>query len=138
MPPAGDDDRITGDRYLLRALLPRWLTIKVGRERPTSDSLLDSSFENSCFIEDEITVAQVQGLFPGLKLARIPVELVRRHHFAVERRPNEAPQGCPVPDAHVVIGPLQVARWGDYERSARNIVKDPVVQLIPPNPPPGD
>jgi hypothetical protein len=135
MPPLLDDERIAGDAFLLRALLPKWSIVKAGRERPTSDSLLDSNFENSCFVEGELSVAQVQLMFPGLKLARLPVSVVRREGFALERRPEEAPPGCPAPEAHLVIGPLRELERGDYEGRARRIVKDPSVQVIaPPQP----
>jgi len=132
MPPLRDDDRIADDSFLLPALLPKWSIVKGGRERPTSDSLLDSNFENSCFIEEELSIAEVQLLFPGLKLARLPVSVVRREGFALERRPEEAPVGCLKPEAHVVIGPLLALERGDYERCARHIVKDPTVQVIHP------
>jgi len=136
MPPARDDPGIGDDVSLLRVLYPKWTTVKGGRERPTSDSLLDSNFENSCFVDGEIEINELQGLFPGLKIARIPAAVVRREGFLVERRPVEAPPGCTVPDSHVIVGPAAALERGDYERAARNIVKDRSVTLIYPQPNP--
>jgi len=133
MPPSRDDVQIGNDLFVLRVLWPKWTAVKGGRERPTSDSLLDSNFENSCFVEGELSVADVQQLFPMLKIARIPVSVLRREGFAIERRPNEAPPGCPVSEAHVVVGPLSELSRGDYERIARNVVKDAAVKVIEPS-----
>src|SRR6266576_2895458 len=105
MPPSRDDPEISDETALLRVLLPKWSVVKAGRERPTSDSLLDSNFENSCFVEGEITIEEVQELFPNLKVARLRTGLVRREGFVVERRPTEAPPRCSNPQSHVVIGP---------------------------------
>jgi len=124
MPPFRDDPEISDNTSLLRVLLPKWSTIKGGRERPTSDSLLDSNFENSCFIEGEITVGEIQQLFPDLKIARLTAALIRREGFAIERRSNESPPNCSNPNSHVVIGPVIPIERGPYERAARNIVKD--------------
>jgi hypothetical protein len=132
MPPSRDDPEILDGASLLRALHPKWCTSKGGRERPTTDSLQDSNFENSCFIEGEITVAEVQSLFPRLKLARLSARLVRREGFAIERRPNEAPDLCTKPDAHVVVGPKIPIDRGPYERAARQIVKDSSVEILNP------
>jgi len=44
MPPSRDDTDIRNDSVLLRVLPPKWVTVKGGRERPSSDSLLDSNF----------------------------------------------------------------------------------------------
>jgi hypothetical protein len=132
MPPSREDDQIGNDLFLLRVLWPKWGVVKGGRERPTSDSLLDSNFENSCFVKSDLPVSEVQLLFPDKKIARLPVYVVRRESFAIERRPDEAPPGCVEPRAHVVIGPLAALQRGDYERCARNIVKDAAVQVIAP------
>ncbi len=132
MPTSRDDLSVGPDKNLLRVLWPKWSTTKGGRERPTSDSLLDSNFENSCFVEGEISVEDVQRLFPGLKVARIPVWLAREQEFAVERRPEEAPEQCPVRDSHVVVGPLAAIDRGEYEKRARAIVKSAAVEIILP------
>ncbi len=120
MPPSRDDPGISDESSLLRVLLRKWSVIKNGRERPTSDSLMDSNFENS-FVEGEIAVEELQQLFPTLKIARLRAGLVRREGFAIERRPDEAPPDCSRPDSHVVIGPPTPTERGLYERAARNM-----------------
>jgi hypothetical protein len=133
MPLATDDASVTGDQHLIRVLLPKWTVVKNGRERPTSDSLLDSNYENSCFVEEEVGLGWVQQAFPGRKVGRLPVIVVRRKGFSIERRPGDAPRGCPTPEAHVVVGPIPVPdRWGEYEGKARSIVKDAAVEIIDP------
>jgi hypothetical protein len=132
MPPSRDDLGIPDDALLLRVLLAKWITTKGGRQRPTSDSLLDSNFENSCFVEGEISVVDVQLLFPILSIARLRAGLIRHEGFAIERRPDEAPSHCSNPRAHVVIGPVTPLDRGRYERAARTIVKDPSVMILHP------
>jgi hypothetical protein len=78
MPPSRDDPGISDEASLLRVLLPRWSVVKSGRERPTTDSLMDSNFENSCFVEAELGVEELQQLFPTLKIARLRAGLARR------------------------------------------------------------
>jgi hypothetical protein len=131
MPPQ-DDLRISDETVLIRILLPKWSTIKNGRERPTSDSFLDSNFENSCFIEAEITMNEIHDLFPGMKVARLSCLLVRGVGFGIERRPEEAPEGCSRPEAHVVVGPPAPIDRGAYERAARTIVRDNSVVIVNP------
>jgi|ERR1035438_4398588 hypothetical protein len=130
MPPSLDDPNIRGDQALLRVLLTKWVTMKGGHLRPTSDSILDSNFENSCYVEGEISVEELRLLFPGLRIARIPVAVLRREGFAIERRPDEAPEGCTAPEAHVVVGPILAVDRGLYERSARAIVRDPAIEVL--------
>jgi hypothetical protein len=132
MPPSRDDPEIRDETLLLRVLLQKWTCIKNGRERPTSDSMLDSNFENSCFIEGEIAVGEVQSLFPDLKIARIGAMLIRREGFAIERRPDEAPDNCSNRSAHVVVGPIVRLDRGRYERAARTIVRDASVEIVSP------
>lgn len=129
MPPS-NDDQITDGTLVLRALLPKWSVVKQSRERPTTDSLTDSTFENSCFIAEEITLTEIHVLFPDLKIAVIPVRVLREHGFAIERRPDEAPPGCTVPQSHVVVGPTRAVNRGLYENAARRIVKDTAVRVI--------
>lgn len=133
MPPSLDDTSVRDDQALLRVLLPKWFTTKGGRPRPTSDSLTDSNFENSCYVEGEMSLEELRTLFPGLRIARIPVALLRQEHFAIERRSDEAPEGCSAPDSHVVVGPIRDFDRGRYERSARAIVRDPSVQVFDPD-----
>ena len=75
MPPSRDDLEISDDASLLRVLLAKWITMKSGRQRPTSDSLMDSNFENSCFVEGEITLIEVQ-------------DVSQPEHRKVARRPS--------------------------------------------------
>lgn len=132
MAPAWDDLEITDDRFLLRVLFGRWLTRKEGRERPTSESLMDSNQENSCFIENEITIGELNRIFPGRQIARIPVGLVRQFGYAIERRPDEAPEDCANPNSHVVIGPLRELGKNAYERAAKGIVTSEQIAIIHP------
>lgn len=145
MPPREDDRAIDNDKRLWRAL-PDWVTAKEGHERPKSESLTDSSYENSCFLESEITLeeivayllagAQQQGhdklmklIEEGLPFALIPVGVIREAGFIVERRPEEA-EGCANPNAHVVVGPAAEIRRKDYERAAKKIVKHETVAIV--------
>lgn len=145
MPPHEDDRAINNDQRLWRAL-PNWITAKDGRERPKSESLTDSSYENSCFVEGEITLEEIVAFLlagaqqqedamlmklieEGLPFALLPVGVVREAGFIVERRPEEA-DGCANPNAHVVVGPAAEIRRKDYERSAKKIVKHEAVTII--------
>jgi hypothetical protein len=131
MPPAVDDPSITAESVVLRVLHHKWVTSKGGRERPTSDSLLDSNYENSCFLEGEISLDELKRLFSGRKIARIPVGLLRAEGFWLERRPDEAPEGCTNPAAHLVCGPPDTPVRGIYEAKARRIVKALGVEVLP-------
>jgi hypothetical protein len=130
MPPFCDDAGISGEHHLLRALPPYWVVTKQGRERPTSNALLDSNFENSCFVEGEISLRELCELLPGCRFARIPVSLARSAGYIIERRPLEAPEGCTNPESHVVIGPRDPLSRGDYEKASRMIVKNPAITII--------
>jgi hypothetical protein len=130
MPPAKDDPSIGEDDNVLRVLWPNWVTAKGGRERPTSDSLQDSNFENSCFVEDEISLEELRSLFDGKKIARIPVRLLRAEGYWLERRPGEAPANCTNPASHLVCGPPDAPVRGVYEGKARRIVKSLDVVIL--------
>lgn len=130
MPPVIDDPTIGTEGAVLRVLHGKWITTKGGRERPTSDSLLDSNFENSCYVEGEISVDELRLIFDGKRIARIPVKLLRDEGFWLERRPEEAPSGCTCPMAHVVCGPPDSFIRGVYEAKARRIVKSPEIELL--------
>src|ERR1700730_8240921 len=99
MAPRHDDPSIANDVTVLRLLHEKWTTMKGGRERPTTDSLTDSSLENSCFVEGEISFDELAALFPGKKIARIPVRLLRSEGYSLERRPDEAPENCSCPNS---------------------------------------
>ena len=130
MPPARDDDSVGAGAFVIRALIRRWVTSKGGRERPTSDSLRDSNHENSCFVEGEITLAELRALYPWGRFARIPAQLLRAEGFWIERRPGEAPPGCTNPAAHVVCGPPVAPHRRVYEEMARRIVTSQDVELL--------
>jgi hypothetical protein len=134
MAPRHDDPSIANDVTVLRLLHEKWTTMKGGRERPTTDSLTDSSFENSCFVEGEIPFDELVALFPGKKIARIPVRLLRSEGYSLERRPDEAPENCSCPSSHVVCGPLNAIVRGVYEAMARRVVKSPETTILPPAP----
>lgn len=145
MPPHDDDAGISDQTYVLRAL-PNWVTLDNGRERPKSEAFFDSSFENSCFVEGEISIDDIvafllaharreedhrliEQIEKGLAFARIPVSVIRANGFIIERRPDEAP-GCANPAAHVVVGPPAEIRRKVYERAAKAIVKHPQTAII--------
>ena len=145
MPPHEDDQAINNDQRLWRAL-PNWTTAKEGRERPKSEALTDSSYENSCFVEGEITLEEVVAFLlagaqqqedeilmklieQGLPFAVLPVGLIREAGFILERRPEEA-EGCANPNAHVVVGPPEEIRRKEYERAAKKIVKHETVTIV--------
>lgn len=130
MPPANDDQSVGDDSAVYRALLPKWVTDKGGRERPTTDSLMDSNFENSVFAEDEITLDELRSIFPGLKIARIPVRILRAEGFWLERRSEEAPEKCSNPASHFVCGPPTALARGAYEAKARRIVKSEGIEIL--------
>jgi len=145
MPPHVDDAGITNESYVLRAL-PNWVTIDNGRERPKSEALTDSNYENSCFLEGAISIGDIvaflldharreedhrliEQIESGLAFARIPVSVIRENGFIVERRPDEAPE-CANPAAHVIVGPPEEIRRKVYERAAKAIVKHPQTAII--------
>jgi hypothetical protein len=130
MPPAIDDPTIGPERFVLRVLLDRWTTTKGGRLRPTSDSFLDSNHENSCFVENEISVDELRRLLGQRQIARIPVSVIRAAGFWLERRPDEAPEGCSNPASHLVCGPPVAPIRKDYERMAKSIVKAPEIEIL--------
>jgi hypothetical protein len=130
MPPRHDDPGLANDGYVLRVLLDRWVTTKGGRERPTSDSFLDSNFENSCFVEGEISQNELRLLLGDRRIARVPVRVIREAGYWLERRADEAPPGCSHPDSHLVCGPPQDIARGPYEKAARSIVKSPDVEVL--------
>lgn len=131
MPPAHDDETIQTEAIVLRVLIDRWVTMKGGRERPTTDSMMDSNYENSCFVEGELPLAELQALFPGKRIARIPASLLRAEGFWLDRRPDEAPLGCTNPAAHLVCGPPNMPIRGAYEAMARRIVRSQQIEMLP-------
>ena|ERR1700731_5139749 len=130
MPPRKDDVDVTSKQFLLRVLKPKWTTTKDGKERPTKDSLTDTNYENSCFIEGEISLEEIGRLFPGLKVAKFPVSAMREAGFVVERAPEEAPLGCSNPRSHVHVGPTASIRRLAYEKAAKSIVTSEEVDIL--------
>jgi hypothetical protein len=132
MAPSKDDPSIGPDAVVLRVLHANWVTTKGGAERPTSDSLKDSNFENSCFVEEEISVDELRNIaiISGKRIARIPVKLLREEGYWLERRPDEAPEGCTNPAAHLICGPPDFPPRGQYEAKARRIVRSADVQVL--------
>lgn len=132
MAPSKDDPSIGPDAVVLRVLHSNWVTTKGGAERPTSDSLRDSNFENSCFIEEEISADELRALdiFSGKRIARIPAKLLRDQGYWLERRPDEAPEGCVNPNAHVICGPPNSPVRKVYEEMARRIVKSLDIRIL--------
>jgi hypothetical protein len=83
---------------------------------------------------------ELQRIFPGLEIARIPASVLRAVDFAIERRPDECPPDFRSDRAcHVVAGPSAEIARPDLERRAQSIAKHPDVTIIPPElPPPGE
>jgi hypothetical protein len=147
MGPVRDEQDIRADGRLYRVVLSsRYLTSKGGRERPTSDWLKDSNYENSCFVEGEISLDEIYRLFsteyPEMRTVVMPVSLIRGEGFWIERRPDEAPDGCSNPRSHVVIGPParrngealendDRQRWSSYEKVGKRIVTSHGVDILP-------
>jgi hypothetical protein len=132
MAPAFDDIAVRDEQFLIRVLRPEWIQIKESREQPTSESFTDSNQENSCFIEGEIPLEEIRRLFPGSRVARIPVAVVRGVGYSIERRPQpgETPPGISNPNAHVVVGPPQELGRKEYQRRSRAIVRDERVTIL--------
>jgi hypothetical protein len=130
MAPRLDEPGITDEAYVLRALLDKWVTTTDGRERPRSDSLTDSNHENSLFVEGEISVDELRQLTGLTRVARVPVRLLRAAGYLIERRPDEAPDGCTRPESHVVCGPPEAMGKKQYERAARSIVTSLEIEML--------
>src|SRR5581483_1614231 len=59
---------------------PRYLTRENDRERPTSDCLKESNYENSCFVEGELSPDEVYAWFHvALCFGRGPEFKIARH-----------------------------------------------------------
>jgi hypothetical protein len=126
-----DDATISNEDILLRILLDDWIKNTETGSRPNSLALLDSNFENSCFISNAESLTELQRLFPGLPVAGIPVEVIRTEGFVVGRRPNECPSGyAGDPNGHVVVGPPEPCGRKDYQRKSQAIVKDRRVFML--------
>jgi hypothetical protein len=126
-----DDPGIPDGTIVLRVLLEGWISETNNRIRPNSLALLDSNYENSCFISNDVSLSELQRLFPGQPVVGIPVEVMRRNGFSVERRPNECPEDYRGNrDDHVVVGPPESCGRKEYHRKSQAIVKDPSVIML--------
>lgn len=134
MPPNADDKAtIPNESNLIRvAIRDSWIQVdkNTGLLRPTSDSLLESNFEASFFVEGEVTVEEIQHLFPQKRLYLVTASILREVGFWLERRPDEAPEGLSRPEAHIVAGPPTEIQRNVYTRSCRNVVKNPAIRIV--------
>lgn len=134
MPPRADDvASVRNECRLVRVLVREsWLQAdkETGNMRPTSDSLLDSNFEASFLVQGEVSIDEIQLLFPGKRLAIITAAALRDAGFWIERRPDEAPDGLSRPEAHVVVGPPREIPRNQYTRACRQVVKNPAIEVI--------
>jgi hypothetical protein len=135
MPPLIDDQTIPPDAALLRVLRqdPRWTTNENGRIRPTSLVFFSATEEISYFVDMPGIVDELQRIFPGHKIARVPVSAIRAVGFAIERRPTECPADFQSDRAcHVIAGPALQSTRLEYQRRARSIAKNMEVTIIDP------
>lgn len=131
--PVIDDGTIPANASLLRVLVPEWITNKGGTRRAASLAFLSTEQEVSYFIEAEGILAEVQRIFPGHEIARVPVAVMRGAGLAIERRPDE----CPAEfhgdhTCHVIGGPNADVTRNEFERRARLVAKHQDVTIIPP------
>src|ERR1700722_2562466 len=125
--PIQDDPTIPAEAILWRALIERWVLVSPEKSRPTSDSLLDSNGENSCFVSGGCTLEERRRLFPEAhRFVQLPVRVLRENGYGVERRPEECPSDYPGNSTdHVVVGPTDEISLKEYVRRAKRIVKNP-------------
>lgn len=131
--PIRNDAAIPDGAILWRVLIEKWVTTKQGRTRPTSDSFLDSTRENSCFISGGCTLEERRRLFPEAhRFAQFPASILRENGFGLERRPLECPPDYPGdPADHLVVGPTEEITWNEYVRRAKRIVTHPDMAVGP-------
>jgi hypothetical protein len=90
----------------------------------------------SYFIDVPGMLTELNRIFPGSEIARVPALVVRTVGFAIERRPDECPEDFQCDRAcHVVAGPPAELTRLEFQRKARNIAKDPSVTIIHAEPP---
>jgi hypothetical protein len=130
--PIQDDPSVPDDAIVIRVLLDSWLTTKGGRVRPASWALLDmgGDGECSCFLASESIVNKLSNHFAGKHIAQIPASVLRANSFAIQRKPDECPEGLRDDNGcHVVIGPRDVCTSHQVEQRARRIVRDVSVRV---------
>ena len=129
--PINNDESIPNDAILLRLLTKDWIVTKEGVRRPTSHAFRESNFESSCFVDSPATRIELKKLYPGFEIAAIPAQVFRESGFAIERRPDEVPEGFEGDRRnHVVVGPPQACARNLHERMARSIVRNVRVAIL--------
>jgi hypothetical protein len=129
--PLNDDATIPDDAILLRVLTKDWITTEHERRRPTSHAFRDANAETSCFIDSQVTRTELMKLFPGFEVAAVQARVFRANGFALERRPDEVPEGFAGDrQSHVVVGPTQPCTRNVQTRMARAVVQDEQVTIF--------
>ena len=128
-----NDPTIPDQAVLLRVLRNDWITKKGGRRRPASFAFFSTQQEVSYFLEEPGIIAELQRMFPGNEITRVPASVIRKAGFAIGRRPDECPKDFQCdPACHVVAGPAQEIQRDELERCARAIARDDSVSIIEP------
>jgi hypothetical protein len=133
--PLQDDQTIAPDAVLLRVLRndPNWTRIDGGQIRPTKLAFFSVNQEISYFVDGPGMCAELERIFPGNKVARIPVSVIREQGFAIERRPGECPEDFQCDrGSHVVAGPVTEMTRNLHQRHARCIANHPEVIVMGP------
>lgn len=128
-----DDGTVPNDAVLLRVIVqdPNWTTRKAGRYRPTRLAFFSTQQEISCFVDAPGIIAEIMRIFPGLEIACVPASVIRDVDFAIERRPDECPDGFRCDrNSHVVIGPTVQLTRNEHERRAGSIARHLGVTII--------
>jgi len=134
MPPLHDDETIDPDQSLLRALRPGWTALRDdGAERPNRLAFTDGSQETSCFIDNEVNLAELRRLFPDAKICRFRARHARAVAFVLERKPSDCPDGfAGDPTHHLVIGPAMEISKRDLMRRGDTLCKMEGIEILPP------
>lgn len=135
MPPLYDDDSIAPDQMLIRALRPGWTAPRAnGSERPNRLAFTDGTQETSCFIDNEINLAEIRRLFPGDKICRFRAAAVRAAGFVIMRKPEDCPADfAGEPTHHLVIGPEAEIRKKELMKRGDLIALSPDSEVLPPD-----
>jgi hypothetical protein len=89
--------------------------------------------ESSCYVANEVNLAELRRMFPGQKIAKFRAQIVRDAQCVIERKPDE----CPLDfrgdrREHVVIGPARELSRGPYFKRAEEIAHTPGIEILPP------
>jgi hypothetical protein len=100
--PRADDESITGETYLLRALrCSGWWTIENERVRASSLAFFDGySGETSCHFDTQTSRAMSISRFPNCPVARFTAAQARDCGFILTRDPEGDPEN---PVDHVLL-----------------------------------